>query len=67
MENEIKKLVKEEVRGKLPLENGSVYSRRKGLQPFDVPSIENYVPIMGEEKMEELQKLAAKLKGVKIL
>jgi len=67
MENEIKKLVKEEVIGKLPLENGSVYSRRKDLQPFSVPSIENYVPIVGEEKMEELQKLAAKLKGIKIL
>ena len=67
VENEIEKLVKEEVIGKLPLENGSVYSRRKGLQPFSVPSIEEYVPIVGEEKMEELQKLAAKLKGVKIL
>lgn len=60
-------MVKEEIKREFPLENGSVYSRRKGLQPFSASPIESYVPIVGEERVEELQKLAKKLKGVKIL
>lgn len=60
-------MVKEELKREFPLQNGSVYSRRKGLQPFSASPIESYVPIVGEERVEELQKLAKKLKGVKIL
>jgi len=60
-------MVKKEFRREFPLQNGSVYSRRKGLQPFSASPIESYVPIVGEERVEELQKLAGKLKGVKIL
>ncbi len=58
---------KGETQKNFPLEDGTVYSRRKGFQPFSAPPIEDYVPIVGEEKIEELRKLAAKLKGVKIL
>ena len=60
-------MVKEELKREFPLQNGSVYSRRKGLQPFSASPIESYVPIVGEERVEELQKLAKKLKGIKIL
>jgi len=67
MKSETKKLFEGEVRRELPLQDGTVYSRRKGFQPFSASSIEDYVPIVGEEKIKELQKLAAKLRGVKIL
>ena len=66
MEIETRKIAEEEIKRKLPL-GGIVYSRRKGFQPFSIPPIEDYVSIMGEERIEDLQKLAAKLKGVKIL
>lgn len=52
---------------KLPLEDGTVYSRRKGLQPFSVPPLEDYIPLVGEEKIDKLNTLTRKLKGIKIL
>ena len=52
---------------KLPLADGTVYSRRKGVQPFSVPPLQDYVPIVGEERIEKLQELAAKLRGIKIM
>ncbi len=67
MKSETKKLFEGEVRRGLPLQDGTVYSRRKGIEPFCASPIKDYVPIVGEEKVEELQKLAATLKGVKIL
>jgi trehalose synthase len=67
MKSETSKLVEDEIKRKFPLEDGTVYSRRKGFQPFCAPPIEDYIPIVGEEKVEELRKLAAKLKGVKIV
>jgi len=67
MKNETKKLVEEEIKGELPLKDGTVYSRRKGFQPFSASPIEDYVPIVGEETVEEVQELAAKLGGIKIL
>lgn len=67
MKNKAKKPVEGEIKRESPLEDGTVYSRRKGFEPFCASPIEDYVPIVGEEEVEELQKLAAKLKGVKIL
>jgi trehalose synthase len=52
---------------KLPLEDGTVYCCRKGIQPFSVPPLEDYIPMVGESKIEKLSKLAERLKGVKIL
>jgi len=67
MKSETRKPVKGEIKRKFPLKDGTVYSRRKGFQPFSASPIEDYVPIVGEEKIKELQKLAEKLKGAKIL
>ncbi|HUS03911.1 MAG TPA: glycosyltransferase [Dehalococcoidia bacterium] len=66
MENQIKSSA-EQVRTKLPLEDGTVYSRRKGVQPFSVNPLEDYIPLVGEEKIDKLRELAAKLKGVRIM
>ncbi len=51
----------------LPLEDGTVYSRRKDLCPFATPPLEAYAPLVGEEKIERLQKAAQRLKGLKLL
>ena len=61
------KKVSEEAERALPLEDGTIYSCRRGVQPFSVSPLEDYVPLVGEEKMNKLTKLAQKLKGVKIL
>ena len=66
MEAQVNKLA-EQIEKRLPLEDGTVYSRRKGVQPFSVPPLQDYIPIVGEGKIEKLQTLAAKLKGVRIL
>lgn len=50
-----------------PLPDGTVYSKRKNFCPFSTPPLEAYVPILGEEKIEELQKIAKRLKGLKLL
>ena len=62
MENPIK-----EAERILPQEDGTMYSHRKGIQPFSASSLEDYVPLVGEVKINKLAKLAQKLKGVKIL
>ncbi|MCK4420031.1 hypothetical protein KAV79_09510, partial [Candidatus Aerophobetes bacterium] len=67
MKSEAKKPVEEEIKREFPLEDGTAYSRRKGFQPFSSSPIEDYIPIVGEEKIKELQKLAEKLEGIKIL
>ena len=51
----------------LPLEDGTVYSKRKNFCPFSTPPLEAYAPIVGEEKLERLQKVAERLKGLKLL
>ena len=51
----------------LPLEDGTVYSRRKGICPFSAHSLKEYAPIIGEEETEKLETLAGELKGLKIL
>ena len=52
---------------KMPLEDGTMYSRRKGVLPLSVSPLQDYIPLVGEEKIEKLQKLAHKLKGMKLL
>lgn len=49
------------------LPDGTVYSRRKGFCPFSTSPLEAYVPILGEERMERLQKVAQRVKGLKKL
>ena len=54
-------------KGAFPLPDGTVYSKRKNFCPFSTPPPEAYAPIIGEEKMEELQEIARRLKGLKLL
>ena len=49
------------------LEDGTVYSKRKDFCPFSTPPLEDYVPILGEERVERLQKIAQRVQGLKIL
>jgi len=49
------------------LADGTVYSKRKNFCPFSTFPPEAYVPIMGEERMERLQKIAQRVKGLKML
>ena len=57
----------ETVKGIFPLADGTVYSQRKNFCPFSTPPLEAYVSILGEEKIERLQKVAQGLKGLKLL
>jgi len=66
METQIKDIV-EQAEKKLPSGNGTMYSRREGIQSLSVSPLQDYIPIVGEEKIEKLEKLAHKLRGVKIL
>ena len=50
-----------------PPGNGVVYSERKNFCPFSTPPLEAYGRILGDEKMERLQRAAERLKGVKLL
>jgi trehalose synthase len=50
-----------------PLPNRVVYSQREGFCPFNVPPLEEYTPIVGEDKIERLLGAAEKLKGLKLL
>jgi trehalose synthase len=49
------------------LEDGTVYSKRKNFCPFSTSPPEAYVPILGEERIERLQKIAQRVKGLKML
>ena len=49
------------------LPDGTVYSKRKNFCPFSTPPLEAYAPILGEEKIERLQRIAERLKGLKLL
>jgi trehalose synthase len=49
------------------LADGTVYSKRKNFCPFSTSPPEAYVPIVGEERVERLQKIAQRVKGLKML
>jgi len=49
------------------LADGTVYSKRKNFRPFSTSPPEAYVPIVGEERVERLQKIAQRVKGLKML
>jgi trehalose synthase len=49
------------------LADGTVYSKRKNFCPFSTSPLEAYVPILGEERMERLQKIAQRVKGLRML
>ncbi|MDH5695541.1 MAG: glycosyltransferase [Dehalococcoidia bacterium] len=49
------------------LADGTVYSKRKNFCPFSTPPVEAYIPIVGEEKIERLRRVAQRLKGLKLL
>jgi trehalose synthase len=49
------------------LADGTVYSKRKNFCPFSVSPLEAYVPILGEKRLERLQKMAQQVKGLKML
>jgi len=55
------------VKAVFPLADGTVYNKRKNFCPFSIPPLEVYAPILGEEKIERLQRLAQPLKGLKLL
>lgn len=49
------------------LADGTVYSKRKNFCPFSAHPLEKYASIVDEERIEKLQRLAQRLKGLKIL
>ncbi|MBI2868846.1 MAG: glycosyltransferase [Chloroflexi bacterium] len=49
-----------------PLPDGTVYSKRKNYLPFSTPPLEDYVTLVGPEKIERLLDIGQRLKGVKI-
>ena len=49
------------------LEDGTVYSKRKNFCPFSTSSLEAYGSIIGEQRVERLQKVAQRVKGLKML
>ena len=51
----------------LPPADGTVYSKRKGLQPFEVPGLDAYARVVGEERFERLLNAAEPLKGLRLL
>jgi len=51
----------------LPLADGTVYSRRKNFCPFSAHPLQDYASIVGEEKIEKLQRVAQRLEGLKLL
>ena len=55
----------------VPLPDGTMYSKSRGLcpsgPPFSVSPLEAYLPIVGDAKIERLLTVVQKLKGVKIL
>jgi trehalose synthase len=50
-----------------PPAQGIIYSQRLNLCPFSAPPLEAYAPILGDERIERLQRAAERLKGLKVL
>ena len=51
----------------IPLEDGTLYSKRKGFTPFHVPPLKEYAKVVGEKKIKELEEVSERLRGVKML
>ncbi len=51
----------------LPLEDGTVYSARKGVCPFPAHALEDYAPFIGQEETEKLKALAEDFRGLRVL
>ena len=47
--------------------NGTIYSKRKQIQPFSTPPLEAYASVAGEENITKLVELARSLEGLKFL
>ncbi len=50
-----------------PLEDGTVYSTRKGFRPLSIPPLQSYAEAFGEVRVQDLLDAAAKLKGCRLL
>ena len=50
-----------------PPAHGVIYSKRLNFCPFATPPLEAYAPILGDERMERLQRAAERMKGLKVL
>ncbi|MFC1913839.1 glycosyltransferase [Chloroflexota bacterium] len=70
MPSEVDQL-KTEKAPQVPLADGTVYSRRKGVCPSAPPfvnvPIDDYTPLVGEPKMERLREAVEGVRGLKIL
>lgn len=49
------------------LPDGTVYSKRKGYDTFSVPPLEEYIRVVGPQKIEHLFEISNQLKGLKLL
>ena len=49
------------------LSDGTVYSERKNVRSFSAHPLEEYSSIISDEKIEKLQSVAQRLKGLKVL
>ncbi len=50
-----------------PPTEGVIYSKRLNFCPFSAPPVKAYAPILGDERMERLQRAAERMKGLKVL
>jgi trehalose synthase len=51
----------------IPLEDGILYSRRKGFTPLHVPPLKKYAKVVGEKPIKELEEASERLSGMKML
>jgi len=51
----------------IPMEDGTLYSKRKGFTPLHVPPLKEYAKIVGQKPMKELEEVSERLSGMKML
>lgn len=51
----------------IPMEDGTLYSKRKGFTPLHVPPLKEYAKIVGEAPIKELEEVSERLSGMKML
>ena len=51
----------------IPMEDGTLYSKRKGFTPLHVPPLKECAKIVGEEPIKELEEVSERLSGMKML